>query len=186
MSTQAEINAVLDFWRSEGPQKWFGGGSVFDEEVKNHLLPAYERAVAGELDDWQDAPESAVARIILLDQVPRNVFRGTPRAFATDPIALASAEDAVARGFDRDQAVNAPPALRGFFYLPFMHAENERAQARCVALYEAWGDENGLAFARIHQDAITRFGRFPHRNSILGRVTTPEEQAYLDGGGFSG
>lgn len=183
---QQDAAGILSFWRAAGPPKWFQGGEAFDEEVKLHLLPAYEQAASGALDHWRENAQGALARLILLDQVPRNVFRGTPKAFATDALALAGAQDAIARGFDRDPQVELAPSLRSFFYLPLMHAEDEATQDRCVALYEAWGDENGLHHARVHHEAIARFGRFPHRNVILGRVMTPDEQAYLDGGGFTG
>lgn len=176
--------AVLSFWQAAGREKWFGGGPAFDEEVRDALLPAHEAAAASALDGWQGTAPGALARIILLDQVPRNVFRGTPRAFATDAMALAAAEKAVDRDFDRDPSI--PDALRSFFYLPFMHAEDRAAQARGVDLYRALGEEEGLAFALVHKEIIDRFGRFPHRNPILGRQMSADEQAYLDGGGFSG
>lgn len=175
---------VLAFWLAAGREKWFGGGPAFDEEVRAALLPAHEAAAAGERDGWRESAEGALAWIILMDQVPRNVFRGTPSAFACDARALAAAEDAVGRGFDRAPGI--APALRTFFYLPFMHAEDAAAQARCLALYEALGHQEGVQYARIHKDVIDRFGRFPHRNPILGRPTTVAEQAYLDAGGFSG
>ncbi|MFG1477188.1 DUF924 family protein [Xanthobacter sp. V4C-4] len=178
--------AILAWWRAAGRARWFGGGPAFDAEVRARLLPLHEAVAAGAHADWRETADGAAALLILLDQVPRNVFRGTPRAFATDDRALAVAEAALARGFDRAAEVNAPPSLRGFFYLPFMHAEDLRHQRRCVALYQSAGEAEGLAFAQVHEDAIARFGRFPHRNRILGRETTPEEQAYLDGGGFSG
>ncbi|MGQ3673541.1 DUF924 family protein [Xanthobacter sp. TB0136] len=183
---QHDAAGILDFWRKAGPDKWFGGGPAFDDEVRQHLLPAYEQAVDRLLDHWQKDAESALARLILLDQVPRNIFRGSPRAFATDALARAGAEEAIAKGFDRAPEVERAPTLRGFFYLPLMHAEDVEAQARCVALYREWGEENGLSYALVHQDIIVRFGRFPHRNLILGRTMTPDEQAYLDAGGFSG
>ncbi|MFG1350731.1 DUF924 family protein [Xanthobacter autotrophicus] len=183
---------VLAFWQAAGREKWFGGGAAFDAEVRAALLPAHEAAVAGALDDWRETPEGALAWIILMDQVPRNAFRGTPRAFATDARALAAAERAVARGFDGAPGI--APGLRSFFCLPFMHAEDRAAQARCVALYRALGQAegqeegqaDGLAFALVHQEIIDRFGRFPHRNPILGRTMTAQEQSYLDEGGFSG
>ena len=175
---------VLAFWRAAGREKWFGGGAAFDEEVRAALLPAHEAAVAGALDAWRETPEGALAWIILTDQVPRNAFRGTPRAFATDARALEAAERAVERGFDG--APEIAPALRTFFYLPFMHAEDRAAQARGVDLYRALGQEEGMAFALGHKEIIDRFGRFPHRNPILGRQMSAEEQAYLDGGGFGG
>lgn len=175
---------VLAFWLAAGREKWFGGGAAFDAEVRAALLPLYEAAVAGALDAWTETPPGALARIILLDQVPRNVFRGTPSAFASDAMALATAEAALAHGFDRAPEID--PALRAFFYLPFMHAEDPEAQARCVALYRELGQEEGLAYALMHKEIIDRFGRFPHRNPILGRDMTAAEQAYLDAGGFTG
>ncbi|MFS8035906.1 DUF924 family protein [Xanthobacter sp. AM11] len=183
-SVAMTAQGVLDFWHAAGREKWFGGGAAFDGQVRAALLPVHEAAVAGALDDWAQAPSGALARIIVLDQVPRNVFRGTPRAFASDAAALAAAEAALARGFD--QAAEIPPALRAFFFLPFMHAEDAAAQARCVEMYRALGQAEGLAYALAHQEAITRFGRFPHRNPILGRAMTAEEQAWLDAGGFTG
>lgn len=173
---------VLDFWSDAGREKWFGGGTAFDAEVRAALLPAFEAAAAGALDGWEETAEGALARVILLDQVPRNAFRGTPRAFATDDMALAASERALGRGFDRD----VPEALRTFFYLPFMHAEDAAAQARCLELYRALGQKEGIDYALAHKDAIDRFGRFPHRNPILGRTMRGEEQAWLDAGGFSG
>lgn len=181
--TPAEI---LSWWRAAGRERWFGAGAAFDADVRARLLPAHEAAAAGQLVSWEETPEGAAALLILLDQVPRNVFRATPRAFATDHRARAVAERAIARGFDDAREVNTAPSLRGFFYLPFMHAEDAACQQRCVHLYRAAGDEEGLAFALLHQDAIARFGRFPHRNPILGRAMTPDEQAYLDAGGFQG
>lgn len=177
---------ILSFWRSAGRERWFGGGTDFDEQVKDALGPAQEAAAAGRLDGWGESADGALALLLLLDQAPRNLFRGTPRAFATDGAALALAERSIARGFDADPRFGLPDNLRTFFYLPLMHAEDAGCQARCVALYEALGDADSLAFARIHKDIIDRFGRFPHRNPILGRAMTAEEQAYLDEGGFTG
>ncbi|MFG1296301.1 DUF924 family protein [Xanthobacter variabilis] len=177
---------ILAWWRAAGRERWFGGGASFDHEVRARLLPAHEEAAAGRLDLWEDTPEGAAALLILLDQVPRNVFRATPRAFATDERARTVAGRAIARGFDEAPLVNAAPSLRGFFYLPYMHAEDDASQQRCVDLYRQAADEDGLAYALLHQEAIARFGRFPHRNPILGRAMTPAEQAYLDAGGFQG
>jgi uncharacterized protein (DUF924 family) len=123
-----------------------------------------------------------VALILLLDQIPRNIYRGTAHAFATDPLAQAIADRAVSAGHDSATAM----PLRVFFYLPFEHAEDFAQQARCVALMEATGDEGYAKYARVHRDIIARFGRFPHRNAALGRVTTAEEQQFLDAGGFRG
>lgn len=155
---------------------------MFDALVRARLGRLHEAAASGALDHWGATPEGALALLILLDQAPRNIFRGTPRAFATDPLALAIAEVAVDRGLDR----RVPKTMRWFFYLPFEHAENPAAQARCVALFEAMNEPDGLRYARIHADVIDRFGRFPHRNAILGRSSTEDERRFLAEGGFSG
>ena len=173
---------VLDFWFGADPQKWFSRDDAFDAAVVERFLPTYEAAAAGRLAGWEAAPESALALVIVLDQFSRNMFRGTPRSFATDGQALAVAKRAVDRGFDR--AVELPK--RNFFYMPFMHSENLADQERCVDLSRQYSDENTLKFAKLHADIIRRFGRFPHRNAVLGRITTGEEQAFLDTGGFAG
>src|SRR5262249_29385036 len=145
------------------------------------FLATYEAAAAGRLA-WDETPEGALALVIVLDQFPRNMFRGSPRAFAADPLARQVAGRAVARGFDQRFAV----PERGFFYLPLEHSEEVADQERCVALNRASGDADAVKWAELHADIIRRFGRFPHRNKLFGRVTTPEEQAFLDGGGFAG
>jgi uncharacterized protein (DUF924 family) len=134
------------------------------------------------LSGWEATPEGVYALLILLDQFPRNLFRGSPRAFATDAMALAIAERAVARGFD--EAIDLPE--RRFLYMPFMHAEDLGHQERCVELCKESDDAEGVKHAIVHRDIIRDFGRFPHRNPVLGRETTPEEQAFLDEGGFRG
>lgn len=173
---------ILAFWRQAGPEKWFAKDESFDAEIRRRFLPAHEAAAAGRLDDWQETPEGAYALLILLDQFPRNLFRGSPQAFATDAKALAVARHAIARGFDRSYE----PPERRFFYLPFMHSEALHDQEHCVALCAAADDAEGVKFAEIHRDIIRDFGRFPHRNAILGRETTPAEQSFLDDGGFAG
>src|SRR5262249_9761011 len=142
----------------------------------------YVAAAAGLLAAWEEDAESALALLIVLDQFPRNMFRGDPRIYAADPVARAVADRAIARGFDRRYA----PPERQFFYLPLEHSENLADQERCGALNRAAEDADGVKWAEIHADIIRRFGRFPHRNRILGRTTTPEEQAFLDAGGFAG
>ena len=174
--------SVTDYWRAAGPDRWFKPDENFDRELRGRFLPAHEAAAAGALDSWQEDRAGALALLLLLDQFPRNMFRGTARAFATDARARDIARKALARGFDG----KVEPALRGFFYLPLMHSEDVNDQERCLALYQAAGDAEGIKFAGIHLDAIRRFGRFPHRNRALGRESTPEEIAYLEGGGFSG
>ncbi|BBE73084.1 DUF924 family protein [Oharaeibacter diazotrophicus] len=173
---------VLSFWWDAGPAAWFSADPAFDARVAAELGRAHEEAAAGRLSAWADTPDGALALILLTDQVPRNAFRGTARAFATDPIALATARHALDAGFPRVF----PPVARAFFYLPFEHAEDMGAQALSVDLFRALGDRETYFYALVHLDAIRRFGRFPHRNAVLGRVSTPEEEAYLASGGFRG
>ena len=180
MIASAEI--VLAFWREAGPDKWFNKDAAFDEDILRRFLETYEAAAASQLADWEATPEGALALTVVLDQLPRNMFRGSARAFAADPLARAVADRALARGFD--QRIAMPE--RQFFYLPFEHAETLPDQERCVALFRACGDAEALKWAELHADIVRQFGRFPHRNAVLGRATTPEEQAFLDDGGFSG
>jgi uncharacterized protein (DUF924 family) len=177
-----EIDDILAFWRTSGPDKWFVKDDAFDEEIRTRFLAEHEAAARGELATWEDTPEGVYALIILLDQFPRNLFRGSQRAFATDAQALAIAERAIAKGFDK---AFRPPESR-FIYMPFMHAEDLPHQERCVALCAACDDPEGVKFAVLHRDIIRDFGRFPHRNPVLGRQTTLEEQDFLDEGGFRG
>jgi len=179
--TIAAPEDVLEFWRAAGRDRWFEANADFDAEVRNRFLATHEAAAACELD-WEHSAESTLALLLLLDQFPRNMFRGTARAFATDAFARQVARRALERGFDREFE----PDLRSFFYLPFMHSEELADQERCLALYRALGDPENIKYAEIHLDAIRRFGRFPHRNAMLGRASTPDEIAYLDGGGFRG
>ena len=173
---------VVSFWQESGPERWFNKNVAFDKEIRERFFDTYEAAAAGKLSDWEQSAQGALALLILLDQFPRNMFRGDARAFATDPLARAITAGAIIRGFDSQ----VPKQLRSFFYLPFEHSENLADQERCIALNKATGDADGLKWAEIHADIIRRFGRFPHRNAALGRTTTPEEQAFLDGGGFAG
>jgi len=173
---------ILEFWRGAGPQRWFRHDQAFDGEIRGRFLATHEAAARGELDDWQQTPTGALALLILLDQFPRNMFRGGPRAFATDLRARAVAGSALAHGFERHVAASE----RQFFYLPFMHSENLADQERCASLFREAGDSEGLRYAVMHADIIRRYGRFPHRNRALGRETTADEQAFLDGGGFQG
>lgn len=187
MSALPSPAEIVAFWRAAGPGRWFSADPAFDAQVGAHLLPAHLDALsrgagAQPLADYEDSAEAALALILLLDQVPRNVFRGTPRAFASDEAARQVADRALEQGFD----ASVEPALRGFLYLPFMHAEDLALQERCVALYEALGRADELDYARIHRDIIARFGRFPHRNPILGRGMTEAEERFLSHGGFAG
>lgn len=176
-----DIEAVTGFWREAGPEAWFEKNADFDARFRDLFEPLHMRAARRELDHWNGEAEGALALMILLDQLPRNCFRGTGHMFATDPLALHFSRAARAAGHDR--AVE--EQLRSFFYLPLMHSEVLADQEEAVRLYEPLGAE-GLKYAIIHRDIIERFGRFPHRNVALGRETTPEEQAFLDEGGFAG
>ncbi|MBN9319365.1 MAG: DUF924 domain-containing protein [Caulobacterales bacterium] len=177
---------VITFWTQAGPNKWFRGGPSFDEAIRLRFEPVHHACARGEHDDWATTPEGALALIICLDQFPRNLYRRSGHAFATDGMARAVARAAIAEDFD----TQVEPELRPFFYLPFEHSEDPADQALSVTLFEALkddtGDENSLKWAVDHKEIIDRFGRFPHRNPALGRETTEEEQAYLDEGGFAG
>jgi len=172
---------ILSFWREAGRDRWFTRDDAFDAEIRDKFLATYEAAAAGKLGEWERSAEGTLALVIVLDQFPRNMFRGTARTYAADPLARQIANRALKRGCDQD----VPETERGFFFLPFMHSEDMTDQLRCVALYREAGDED-LKYAEQHADIIRRFGRFPHRNAMLGRTTTPEEQAFLDDGGFQG
>jgi uncharacterized protein (DUF924 family) len=173
---------VIAFWRDAGPAAWFKKDEAFDETIRRRFLKTHEAAAAGKLSDWEQNAEGALAILILLDQFPRNMFRGSPRMFATDPQALSLAAGSIVRGFD----AQVDKMMRGFFYLPFEHSEDMADQERGIAFFKAAGDADGLKWAEIHADIIRRFGRFPHRNAVLGRTTTPEEQRFLEEGGFGG
>jgi uncharacterized protein (DUF924 family) len=180
--TIATADDVLAFWRAAGPQQWFTKDDTFDAEIRTRFLPIYEAAAAGALAEWEATPGGALALTIVLDQFPRNMFRNDPRAFAADAAARAVADRALARGFDKQ----VPSGERLFFYLPFEHSETMDDQERCCALFRALGDADLLRWAELHADIIRRFGRFPHRNAVLGRTTTPAEQSFLDDDGFAG
>ena len=182
MSNVKSANDVISFWQNAGRDKWFNKDDAFDAMVREQFLSTYEAAAAGRLNEWEAMPESALALIIVLDQFPRNMFRGSPQSWATDPMARDVTKRALASGFDK----KVPEALQTFFYLPLMHSEKIEDQQQCVELYKALGDENSLKYAEIHEDIIRRFGRFPHRNPLLSRDTTPEEKAFLEAGGFDG
>ena len=177
---------VLGFWIGAGPKKWFAHDAAFDAAIRARFEALHLSASRGEHIDWAQTARGALALLVLLDQFPRNIWRGSAHAFATDPLARSVAEAALACGFD----AQVEPALRPFFYLPFEHSERlqdqDRSLALCQALRDDAGDENTLRYAVLHRDIIIRFGRFPHRNRVLGRQTTAQEQAFLDGGGFAG
>jgi uncharacterized protein (DUF924 family) len=175
MERLASAGDIIEFWRAAGPDRWFSPDAAFDETCRVRFLLTHEAAARGDLNEWELTPEGAHAVVLLLDQLPRNMFRGTRRAYATDPAALDTAERAIEKGFDQ----KVEPDLRRFFYLPFMHSEDLADQERSVALNEASGDEDAATWARHHRDLIARFGRFPHRNVVLGREIAAEEQAFL-------
>ena len=163
---------VVAFWRDVGPKRWFEKDTTLDDEIRRRFLSLHEAAAAGKYTEWEQSAEGALALLILLDQFPRNMFRGQARAVASR---------AILNGFD-----GAMPDMRTFFYLPFMHSEDLADQQRALTFYRVHGDAESLKYAELHADIIRKFGRFPHRNAVFGRVTTPEEQAFLDGGGFAG
>jgi uncharacterized protein (DUF924 family) len=187
MTLPVRAQALLDRWfgprgdpgREAERKIWFESTPEFDAALRAEFFADHEDAVARRLSSWEASAESALGLVILLDQIPRNVFRGSPRAYASDPLARAAAEAALARGFDR--AV--PPVWRVFFYLPFEHSENLADQERSLALFSSLPprpeNPDPLRYARRHREIIARFGRFPHRNAILGRASTPEELAFL-------
>lgn len=169
--------AVLDFWFDPANQPfWFKKSAAFDKAVRERLGDAHAAAAAGQLDDWRASPEGALALVILLDQVPRNIHRNTARAFDTDGAALAAAVAAIDGGFDREFDHD----QRLFLYLPLEHSEDLADQERSVALFTAMGDARLTDYAVRHRDIVARFGRFPHRNALLGRASTEEEARFLE------
>lgn len=176
----AEASAVVDFWRAAGPTLWFAKDADFDGRFRKRFLASYE-ALAGGVEGCGGSPLEALARVLLLDQFPRNAFRGTPRMYATDELARAVAASALDARHDEATEID----LRLFFYLPFAHSERMADQDRSVDLNRRLG-EPSRSHAEGHRDIIRRFGRFPHRNPILGRAMTREEQDFLDGGGYAG
>lgn len=173
---------VLDFWWRAGPAKWFAKNDDFDAAIRDQFGKAVEEALAGAYDAWTKSPHGSLALLVLLDQFPRNIYRNDPRAFASDAKAREVADAALRQGFDKAF----PMDCRRFFYLPFEHSEDMADQQRSIDLFMQTDDERGLLYAYKHIDAIRRFGRFPHRNAVLGRQSTAEEVAFLQMGGFSG
>ena len=169
--------AVLGFWFNElGESRWFARDEALDAAILDRFLAVYEQVQAMRPGDFA-TPRQALAAVIVLDQFPRNMFRGTPRAFAADALARDIARGAIDAAFDGALT----PAQRLFLYLPFEHSENVADQALAVRLIEPLGNESWTLYARAHQSLIEQFGRFPHRNAILGRVSTPEEEHALKG-----
>jgi uncharacterized protein (DUF924 family) len=172
---------VYEFWLEAGSERWFDQDDAFDRRFRDRFLPLYEVASQGGCAGWLRQPISALSLIVMLDQFPRNCFRGTPRAYDSDPLAREMAAKSIERGQDKALGLD----LRGFFYMPFMHSENLADQDRSIDLQRELSWDWRRPAAR-HRDIVAAFGRFPHRNAILGRVTTAEEQRYLDNGGFTG
>lgn len=173
---------VVTFWTESGPDKWFAKDEAFDADLRVRFEAAHHTAARGGFADWEETPEGALALLLLTDQIPRNLYRGSAHAFATDALARETARRAIAKGFDK----RFEQALRCFFYLPFEHSETLVDQLASIAYFQALGDAEYEKYAVIHHDIIVRFGRFPHRNGVMGRVTTAEEQKFLDSGGFAG
>ncbi|MFS0740323.1 DUF924 family protein [Brevundimonas sp. 3P9-tot-E] len=173
---------VLDFWSDAGPDKWFAKDAAFDRAFSDRCCDTHYAAARRELDHWIETPEAALALIILLDQLPRNAFRDTAHMFATDPLALGFAKEAIRQGHDS----KLPLELRAFMLMPMMHAESLEDQERLLTLLDEEREPETYKFAVIHRDIIARFGRFPHRNACLYRSTTPQEDEFLVSGGFSG
>lgn len=177
----ASAGEIVRFWRDAGPKAWFAKTDTFDGRCRAFEAD-HHAAARRELSHWEADAEGALALLLLLDQIPRNIFRNSAHAFTTDPLAQAVAARAIERGFD----AATDSTLRVFFYLPYEHAEDLALQERCVTLTEALGDAAFTKYAKLHRDIIARFGRFPHRNAPLGRKSTPEELAFLAEGGFAG
>ena len=176
------IAEVLRFWEDAGPRRWFRKDAAFDAGFRQRFLPTHQAAARGDLMQWSTTAHGSLALLVLLDQFPRNAFRGTARAWSTDALARVLAQQSVARGHDAQVASD---ALRNFFYLPFMHSEWLPDQERALELTRG-ADGEQPRHALQHHAIIQRFGRFPHRNALLGRRTTPAERAFLDQGGFAG
>ena len=180
----AEPDEILSFWLDEvGPDGWYGGGEELDAEIRDRFMSDYERARSGALSLWLTYPSGVLAYLILLDQFPRNMFRGDAQAFATDGVAKAAAVAAISKGWD----LKIDEPARQFFYLPLMHAECQADQDRAVRLIATRMPEHGegnLPHAKAHREIIRRFGRFPYRNEALSRDTKPAEREWMEKGGY--
>lgn len=174
--------AVATFWEQAGEGRWFFKDAAFDGALKVRFGDALAQARNGAFDDWAETPEGALGLVILLDQMSRNIHRGSAQAFAADARALRIARQSIARGFH--QWLPAPRAQ--WLVMPFEHAEDLDCQRRAVALFGTMGLPGMAYWAEVHLDIIARFGRFPHRNAVLGRVSTPAELTFLESGGFAG
>ena len=182
MSTDITLSDVVAFWKEAGPAKWFARDDAFDALFRERFEAAHFAAARRELDHWAEAPEGVLALMILLDQFPRNAWRDTGHAFATDALARMFAVRALDAGFDRALKND----LRRFLYLPLQHAEDMALQDRQLALFQTMERPDDDRWAEHHHAIVERFGRFPHRNRALGRATTAEEAAFLEQDGFRG
>jgi len=201
MENLTDPETVLSFWfgaldahgraDAQHQARWWSKDPGFDTEVRSRFEPLHHAAVGGELQTWLDAPRSRLAYIVVLDQFSRNMFRESARMFAADGLALAATREGVAREHDRPLALHE----RVMFYMPFMHSEQLADQERCIALFSVLSAESSdtgralmlshIGFAERHRDIVRKFGRFPHRNALLGRTSTPEEAEFLAGPGSS-
>ncbi len=173
-----EYHDVLTFWFEEcGPRQWFAKNPELDETITQRFLSTYRRAAEGETEHWRQTPEGRLAEVVVLDQFPRNMFRDSPQAFATDALALRLAQEAVRVGADKKLG----PSERHCLYLPYMHSESRAVHAQAVRLYLSLPPWKWVAlnYELKHKRIIDRFGRYPHRNAVLGRTSTPEEEAFL-------
>ena len=173
--------AIVQFWKKAGPERWFVRDPVFDAQFRERFLDLHLSASRRECEEWLCTPDGVLGLMLLLDQFPRNAFRGSAHSYATDPLARHYAMRAIEDGMD----LRMESQLRAFVYLPFEHSEDPIDQERSVAMFQALGDARSLEYALLHQDVISRFGRFPHRNAALGRIPTVAELEFLADGGFS-
>lgn len=170
------MKEVIRFWFEElKPEDWFKKSEALDQEMRERFEELYWKASRGELFHWRATAEGRLAEILLLDQIPRNIFRGTAQAFATDSLALVLAQEGLT------QAQELPVVQRGFFYMPFMHSESLTIHEEALRLFDQPGLEKRLKYEKMHMDILQQFGRYPHRNAILGRPSTKEEEEYLKG-----
>lgn len=173
---------VLDFWFSAGPKKWFTKDDAFDGHIREQFLSLHQEAASGNVDNWSSTAEGTLALIIVLDQFSRNLHRNSPLAFASDAKALVLSQTAI----DKRQDVEFPQDVRSWIYMPFMHAEELKMQEKCIELFSTIDSPGNMKAAITHCDIIRQFGRFPHRNEVLGRTSSAEELKFLGDGGFSG
>ena len=173
---------IIDFWFNElEPAQWWQKDLALDAMIQKRFAALHQQAKAGELFEWRQSALGSLAEIIILDQFSRNIYRDKPESFACDPLGLALAQFAISKGFDAEL----PATQRSFFYLPFMHSESKLIHVEAVKRFESLGNPNNLEFEHKHKVIIDRFGRYPHRNAILGRVSTPEEGEFLKQPGSS-